>query len=95
LTIIVSEPILDFDGVFEDEFLPDPGFFRCKNPEDCEPDCESGPLSRSAGRGDKSGGRSRGLLKLDFEGFLESIGFAVGVAFRDWGESCKCRACSF
>jgi len=92
---MVSEPIFPFDGVFEEEFLPDSGFFRCKNPDDCEPDCEPGPLSRSAGKGDKSGGRSRGLFRLGLDEFLESVGFEVGVAFRDWGEFCGGRACSF
>ena len=91
MTTIVSEPTLDFDGVLADEFLPDSGFFRCENPGDCE----TGPLSRSAGRGDNSGGRSNGLFKLDFEEDFVSIGFETGVAFREWGESREGRACSF
>lgn len=82
---------MDFDGVFEDEFLPDSGFFRCANPGDCE----RGPLSRSAASGDKSGGRSKGLFKLDLEEDFVSIGFEMGVALREWGESCEGRACSF
>jgi hypothetical protein len=91
LTTIVSEPILDLEGVFADEFLPDSVFFRLENPEGCE----LGPFSRSAGKGDNSGGRSRGLFELDFDDDFESTGFEEGVFFLDCGESCDDCACCF
>lgn len=54
LTIIVSEP-LNRDGVFCEESLPESDFL---NPES---DLVVGLLSRSAGSGDRSGGRSFGF----------------------------------
>lgn len=74
--------------MFADEFLPDSGF-RFENPEGCE----LGPFSRSAGNGDKSGGKSRGLF--DFDDVFESMGFEDGVFFLDCGESCEDCACCF
>lgn len=77
LTTIVSEAIRDLEGVLEDEFLPDSGFFKCESTEDCE----LGPFSKSAGRGDNRGGRSKGLLEFDFDDDFESTGFINGVTF--------------
>lgn len=78
LTTIVSDATLDLEGVFAFEFLPNSGFFKLENPEGCE----LGGFSRSAGNGDKSGGKS-GLFELGFDVDFESTGFEEGVFFLD------------
>lgn len=55
LTTIVSEPTLNLEGVLWEEFLPDSNFFE---KPDIGCDFIPGLLSRSAGSGDRRGGRS-------------------------------------
>jgi hypothetical protein len=74
LTTIVSGPTLNLEGVLCEEFLPDSSFFE-KPDVGC--DFRAGLLSRSAGRGDKRGGRSRGFSDDGLE-----MGFSLlGVSF--------------
>lgn len=66
LTTIVSGPTLNFEGVLWEEFLPDSDFFEFAKPAaGC--DLIPGLLSRSAGSGDKRGGRSKGFSEEGFE----------------------------
>ena len=61
----------------------------------------SGFGPRSAGSGERSGGRSKGLSELDIVdlevGVLVSRGFVVGVAFLGIGDEAACKAgfCNF
>jgi len=75
LTTIVSDPTLNLDGVLWEEFLPESNFLN--------PDVgfKPGLLSRSAGRGDKRGGKSSGFSEDGLEvwlGLLEGSFFGRG-----------------
>jgi hypothetical protein len=66
---MVSEPIFSPEGVFCEEFLPESDNLTFGR-----------PFSRSAGSGDRSGGRSDVFSEEGLEALLVSIGL-VGVAF--------------
>jgi len=66
---MVSEPIFSLEGVFCKEFLPESDILTFRI-----------PFSRSAGSGDRSGGRSDIFSEDGLEALLVSIGL-VRVAF--------------
>lgn len=86
LTRIVSRlGALDFvEGVFEEEFRPDLVSFTC-DPKD--EGCDIGSLSRSAGNGDRRGGRLLGFSEWDFEACFVSIDFETWPDFLGRGEA--------
>lgn len=70
LTTIVSGSLdLGFGGVLEGEFLEAADFLIFESAGDGR---GLEPLSRSAGKGDRSGGRSKGFSELVFEAFFVS-----------------------
>lgn len=86
LTTIVSRfGALDLvEGVFAEEFLPDLDSFICDPKEE---GCEVGSLSRSAGSGDRSGGRLLGFSGWDFEACFVSLDFETWPGFLGRGEA--------
>jgi hypothetical protein len=86
--MMVSEPRPFFEGVLGGVVLSESGFFAI-----AEAECLSGLGSRSAGNGDRSGGRSKGFSELEVEDLeacaLVSMGF-VGGAFLGCGDAAVC-----
>ncbi len=66
LTTMVSDPNLNLEGVFWEESFPDSDRFVFGKLDEGW-DFIAGLLSRSAGSGDKRGGRSNGFSKDGFE----------------------------
>lgn len=84
---MVSGATLCFEGVLEEEFLPDSVFLMFAILEGAGCEVGGGLLSRSGGNGDRSGGIFRGFSGVGLFCFLISVGFEVRAAFLDWGEA--------